>query len=212
MTRAATVGADRRHTLHRRATLLERFTVAWNVLEAFVAIGAGILAGSVALVSFGIDSSIEVLAAVAVLWRLRKAGADATAHEEQHAERRAMYLVAATFFLLAAYITYEAVTALIDREAPDSSTVGLVLAAVSLIVMPALAWLKQRAERLHVEEQHDAGDDVDREPEHASGSSRPLRGPSRSVGTGTGRLGDRPFGCRRCSGGRRSHRDQWGTA
>jgi cation diffusion facilitator family transporter len=138
---------DRRRALHGRALWLEYFTVGWNVIEGVVAIGAGIIAGSVALVGFGVDSSIEIISALGLLWRLRKAGPDATVAEESGAERRALYLVAATFFLLAAYITYEAGTALLDREEPDRSTVGLVLSVLSLLIMPALAYWKRRTGR-----------------------------------------------------------------
>jgi cation diffusion facilitator family transporter len=141
------VSLERRRELHRRALWLEYVTVGWNVIEGVVAIGAGLLAGSVALIGFGVDSSIEVISALGLLWRLRKAGPDATVQEESGAERRALYVVAATFFLLAAYITFEAVTALIGREEPDRSTVGLVLSVLSLVIMPALAWWKQRTGR-----------------------------------------------------------------
>jgi cation diffusion facilitator family transporter len=136
-----------RERLHRRALRLEYFTVSWNVVEAAVAITAGLIAGSVALVGFGVDSGIEVISAVALLWRLRRAGADASEAEEAHAERRALYAVAATFFLLAAYIAFEAVGALISGEAPERSTVGLVLSLVSLVVMPLLAYWKARTGR-----------------------------------------------------------------
>ncbi|MDP8967615.1 MAG: cation diffusion facilitator family transporter, partial [Actinomycetota bacterium] len=125
----------------------EWFTVGWNVAEAGVAITVGVLVGSVALIGFGADSGIEVISAVALLWRLRRAGPDASVEEEGHAERRALYAVAVTFFLLAAYIGYEAIAALIEGEEPESSTVALVLAAVSLAIMPTLAWLKQRTGR-----------------------------------------------------------------
>ena len=137
----------RRKELHRRGLLLEWFTVAWNVIEGCVAVGAGVVTGSVSLVAFGADSFIEVISAIALLWRLRKAGPHASAEERGAAERRALYLVAATFFLLAAYITYEAVGALLSREGPENSTVGLVLSVVSLLVMPALAYGKQRTGR-----------------------------------------------------------------
>ncbi len=137
----------RREDLHRRGVRLEVFTIAWNVIEAFVAIGAGLLAGSVALVGFGVDSGVEVISAVALLWRLLKAGPKASAEETGAAEKRALYLVAATFFLLSAYIAYEAGGALVSREGPDGSTVGLVLAAISLVVMPTLAHLKGRTGR-----------------------------------------------------------------
>jgi len=89
-------------------------------VKGVVAIGAGLLAGSVALVGFGIDSSIEVISALGLLWRLRAAGANATVREESAAERRALYVVAATFFLLAAYITYEAGNSLLGRESPTA--------------------------------------------------------------------------------------------
>jgi cation diffusion facilitator family transporter len=145
MTEAASL--ERRQELHRRALRLEYFTVGWNVIEGLVAIGAGVVAGSVALIGFGVDSSIEVISALGLLWRLRKAGPDATEAEESGAERRALYIVAATFFLLAAYITYEAGTALLSQEEPDPSTVGLVLSVLSLVIMPALAWWKQRTGR-----------------------------------------------------------------
>lgn len=133
--------------LHRRGVRLEVFTITWNVVEAVVAIGAGIFAGSVALVGFGVDSGIEVISAVALLWRLLRAGPDASAGEHGAAEKRALYFVAATFFLLSVYIAYEAVGALLAREGPDSSTVGLVLAGLSLIVMPVLAFFKGRTGR-----------------------------------------------------------------
>jgi cation diffusion facilitator family transporter len=137
----------RREELHRRGLRLEWFTVAWNVIEGVVAIGAGVISGSVSLIGFGADSFIEVISAVALLWRLRKAGPYASAEERDNAERRALYLVAATFFLLAAYITYEAVGALLSRKGPENSTVGLVLSVVSLLVMPALAYGKQNTGR-----------------------------------------------------------------
>jgi divalent metal cation (Fe/Co/Zn/Cd) transporter len=134
---------QRRQTLHRRALRLEYFTVGWNIVEGVVAIVAGVIAGSVALIGFGADSAIEVASAVGLLWRLRKAGPDASVSEESVAERRALYVVAATFFLLAVYISYESVTALIRHEEPLTSPVGVVLAALSLAVMPALAFAKQ---------------------------------------------------------------------
>ena len=138
---------ERRRALHRRALRLEYFTVGWNVIEGVVAIGAGLVAGSVALIGFGVDSSIEVISALGLLWRLRTAGPTASVAEESGAERRALYVVAATFFLLAAYITYEAVTSLLGREEPDRSTVGLILSVLSLVIMPALAYMKQRTGR-----------------------------------------------------------------
>lgn len=138
---------ERRVALHRRALWLEYFTLGWNVIEAVVAIGAGIIAGSVALIGFGADSAIEVISAVGLLWRLRKAGPHATVSEESAAEKRALYVVAITFFLLAVYITWEAVNSLIRREEPLTSPVGIILAVLSLAIMPALAFAKQRVGR-----------------------------------------------------------------
>jgi divalent metal cation (Fe/Co/Zn/Cd) transporter len=138
---------ERRVALHHRALWLEYLTVGWNVIEAAVAITAGIIAGSVALIGFGVDSAIEVISAVALLWRLRKAGPHAPVTEESEAEKRALYVVAATFFLLAAYITYDATSALIRREEPLTSPAGIVLSVLSLAVMPVLAYAKHRTGR-----------------------------------------------------------------
>jgi divalent metal cation (Fe/Co/Zn/Cd) transporter len=134
----------RREKLHRRGLRLEWFTVAWNVVEAVVAIGAGLVVGSVALVGFGVDSGIEVISAVALLWRLYRTGPEASTEEQGAAEKRALYVVAATFFLLVAYITYEAIDALVSGEGPESSMVALVL---SILIMPTLAYGKQRTSR-----------------------------------------------------------------
>jgi divalent metal cation (Fe/Co/Zn/Cd) transporter len=143
---AATTSA-RRAALHRQGVRLEWFTIAWNVVEAVVAVGVGIAVVSVALIGFGADSGIEVISAGALLWRLLKAGPHASVPEEGAAERKALYLVGATFFLLALYIIYEAVGALLSGEGPESSTVAIVLSAVSLVVMPVLAYLKGRTGR-----------------------------------------------------------------
>jgi cation diffusion facilitator family transporter len=137
----------RQEKLHRQGLRLEWFTVGWNVVEAFVAIGVGVVIGSVALVGFGVDSGIEVISAVALLWRLYRAGPNASAEEHGTAERKALYLVAATFFLLAAYITYEAIGALLSGEGPESSSVALGLSILSILIMPTLAYLKGRTGR-----------------------------------------------------------------
>ncbi len=137
----------RKEKLHCRGVRLEVFTIAWNVVEMVVAVGVGLLVGSVALVGFGADSGIEVISAVALLWRLLKAGPNASVAEEGAAEKKALYLVAATFFLLSAYITYEAAGALISREGPEGSAVALGLSVLSILVMPTLAYLKGRTGR-----------------------------------------------------------------
>ena len=125
----------RREQLLRRGIRLEWFTVSWNVLEACVAIAAGLAAGSVALIGFGVDSGIEVVAAGALLWRFRTAGAGATDEERGEAERRALYVVAGTFFVLALYIAVEGVSALASHDEPGTSPRGLGLSIASLIVM-----------------------------------------------------------------------------
>jgi divalent metal cation (Fe/Co/Zn/Cd) transporter len=141
------LASERRVALHRRALWLEYVTVGWNVIEAVVAIAAGIIAGSVVLVGFGVDSAIEVISAVGLVWRLRKAGPHAPVGEESEAEKRALYVVAATFFLLAAYIAFDAISALIQREEPLTSPAGIVLSVLSLAVMPVLAYAKNRTGR-----------------------------------------------------------------
>lgn len=110
----------------------------WNVLEAVVAVGAGLLAGSAALVGFGVDSVIESSSGAVMLWRLR-AGARGEARE-----RTALRLVGVSFLLLAAYVTYDAARALALREPPEASYVGVGVAALSLVVMPLLARAKRR--------------------------------------------------------------------
>jgi divalent metal cation (Fe/Co/Zn/Cd) transporter len=124
------------HDLRRRGLLLEYLTIAWNTIEAVVAVVAGIVAGSIALIGFGLDSVIEIFAASVVVWELRGVSEDR--------ERRALRLIAASFFVLAAYVTVEAVRNVVLRSEAAESTIGIVLAAVSLIVMPALALAKRR--------------------------------------------------------------------
>ena len=133
--------------LLRHALRLEALTIAWNVLEAAIAITAGILAGSIALVGFGLDSVIETVAAVALYWRLRAELTGTDGPDLEKMERRALQVVGATFLVLAAYILYEAGSTLWFREAPEPSPVGLVLASLSLIIMPLLAFAKLRAGR-----------------------------------------------------------------
>jgi divalent metal cation (Fe/Co/Zn/Cd) transporter len=133
--------------LHRRALRLEWLTTLWNIAEAIVAIGSGAVAGSTALVAFGVDSLIEVSSALVVMWRLFVAGPEADLEEAEHIDRRAHFLVGITFFILAAYVAVDASLALANRVPPESSRVGIALAAVSLIAMPTLAYAKQRTGR-----------------------------------------------------------------
>jgi cation diffusion facilitator family transporter len=133
-----------RSLLLNRALWLERLTIAWNVIEAVIAIGAGWLAESIALVGFGLDSVIETIAAVALYRRLRVELAGATEQETEAHERRALWIVGITFFLLGGYIAFEAVSTLWMSEPPETSPVGIILASVSLVVMPVLAFAKHR--------------------------------------------------------------------
>ena len=126
-------------TWHRQAVLLEYFTISWNAVEALVAMTAGYLAGSIALVGFGFDSVIETVSGAALLWRLRQRGAG-----ETKAEERASRIVGITFFVLAAYVTYESLSDLLFQARPRASLAGLILAAVSLIAMPWLGHAKRR--------------------------------------------------------------------
>ncbi len=131
-----------REIYRRQAIRLEYFTIAWNTLEAAVAVGAGVVAGSIALVGFGLDSVIEVTAGAVLLWRLRQRG-----DLEVAAEVRALRIVGLTFFALAAYVTYESLTDLWFRRQPQESLLGIILAAVSLVVMPWLGRAKRRLAR-----------------------------------------------------------------
>jgi len=127
--------------LVHRARQLEWMTVLWNCAEGIIGVVAGLVAGSIALVGFGIDSAIEVSSGAIILWRLV---AEHDAARRERAERRALRLVGVSFLALAAYVLFEAAQALWRRESPDVSQVGLVLAAVSLVVMPWLARAKRR--------------------------------------------------------------------
>lgn len=128
--------------LRRRGLALAGLTIAWNAVEAVVAVSAGVAAGSIALVGFGFDSMIEVLSAWVVVWQFR---GELRGGYDEGRERRALRVIGMTFFVLAAYVSIEAARDLffVDAEA-DESTVGIVLAALSLTVMPALAWAKKR--------------------------------------------------------------------
>lgn len=130
--------------LRKQALALAYFTIVWNVLEAVVALVAGRLAGSIALVGFGLDSLIEVTSAAAIAWRFHRTG---DPDEELAAERRALRVVGYTFFALAAYVAVQSVRILLSRTAPEESLIGIVLAAVSLVVMPWLGIAKKRLAR-----------------------------------------------------------------
>ncbi len=133
-----------RRNLARRGRRLQYLTIGWNSAECVVALAAGFLAGSIALVGFGFDSAIEVTSSLAALWRLAH---DADDRSREQAERRALRVIGVCFLLLAGYVAYEAVMALVMRRVPDASTIGIIVAALSLVVMPILVLFKRRVAR-----------------------------------------------------------------
>lgn len=129
--------------LHKRAMILSWLTVGYNVLEGIVSIAAGAAAGSIALVGFGLDSFVESLSGLIMVWRFTGAR-ERSEEDEERRERRAAKLVGWTFFLLGAYVAYESIHKLWTGERPEPSILGIVIAVVSLITMPALWWAKVR--------------------------------------------------------------------
>lgn len=130
--------------LLRLAVRLVLATMAYNLVEAGVAVWAGYRAGSIALVGFGFDAVIEFAAASVLLWRLRVEAKGADGETLERTETRVLRFVGTTFILLAIYVAFEAGSALWTRSAPEESTIGLILAATSLTIMPAIAWKKLR--------------------------------------------------------------------
>jgi divalent metal cation (Fe/Co/Zn/Cd) transporter len=133
-----------REALVARGFRLEWLTIGWNSLEALIALASGLLAGSIALVGFGLDSVVEVSSGAVLMWRL---GADRHVERRAFAEKLSLRLVGVGFLALAAYVTFEAIRVLFAHQAPERSTPGIVLAAASLIVMPLLASAKRRVAR-----------------------------------------------------------------
>lgn len=130
-------------TGHQKGLIAEYFTVGWNVIEGVIAIAAGVAAASIALVGFGIDSYIEVASGLVLIWRLRKHGFS-DEEEEERAEKKAVFFVGLTFFALSLYVVYESGRKLLLQEQPEESLIGILLAAVSLLVMPLLALWKKK--------------------------------------------------------------------
>ncbi|MEB3368212.1 cation transporter [Saccharopolyspora mangrovi] len=139
--RTATIITDaRRRALQRRVRWLVGATISYNVIEAVVAISAGAAASSTALIGFGLDSVIEVASAAAVAWQF--SGSDPEARE-----RTALKVIAVSFFALALYVTVESVRSLLGAEAAEHSTAGIVVASLSLLIMPLLSYAQRRAGR-----------------------------------------------------------------
>ncbi|MDQ3754690.1 MAG: cation transporter [Acidobacteriota bacterium] len=138
------IGSEARAQNVKRGLKLEYFTIAYNSLEGLIAIAAGLVAGSIALVGFGFDSLIEVTSGVALLWRLR---ADIDESRRERMEAITLRIVGVSFLALAAYVSYDSILALWRRELPEESLPGILLAAASLVVMPLLARAKREVAR-----------------------------------------------------------------
>lgn len=137
---APTLDPPERARLGRRAQLLAGASVTYNVIEAVVAVTAGLMAGSVALVGFGLDSVVEVSSGLVIIWQFR--------HKmPETREQQALRLMAFSFFALAAYVTFESLRALIIGADPNPSQVGIALASASLVIMPFLSWAQRRTGR-----------------------------------------------------------------
>jgi len=133
-----------RQAIANRGRRLEYFTIVWNTLEGLIAVGAGVFAGSISLVGFGMDSFIEVTSGVTLLWRM---SVDADVESRQRNEKLSLRIVGSCFIALAIYVTYEALSDLISKTASKHSLPGIVLACVSLVAMPLLSRAKRKVGR-----------------------------------------------------------------
>ena len=131
------LGAARKRVLQRRIRLIVSITIAYNVVEAIIALAAGSVASSAALIGFGLDSIVEVLSAAAVAWQF-------AAPDPEKREKTALRVIAFAFFALAAYVVVDAALSLFGPRGAEHSPVGIALAAVSLAVMPFLSWFERR--------------------------------------------------------------------
>lgn len=136
----STLTPERRRQLHRRVRFIVGFTIIYNVIEALVAVAAGVLASSAALIGFGLDSVVEVLSAAAVAWQF-------TRNNPERWEKATVRAIGVAFFALAAYVTIDAISSLIAREGPEHTPLGLGITALSMVVMPVLAWFEIRTGR-----------------------------------------------------------------
>jgi len=140
----ATIDTLERPAAVLRGRRLEYFTVVWNTLEGLIAVVSGIIAGSISLVGFGIDSFIEVTSGSVLLWRM---SVDSDVRSRERNEKRALRFVGLCFLLLAAYISYDSILDLWSKRAPEHSIAGIALACVSLVVMPILSRAKRKVGR-----------------------------------------------------------------
>lgn len=134
------LATERRERLHRRVRFIVAFTITYNVIEAIVAITAGMLASSAALIGFGLDSVVEVLSAVAIAWQF-------TRKDPERWEKATVRAIGLAFFALAAYVSIDAILSLISQEGPEHSPLGIGITALSLLVMPLLASFEIRTGR-----------------------------------------------------------------
>jgi divalent metal cation (Fe/Co/Zn/Cd) transporter len=130
----------RRKRLARRAQLLAGASVSYNLIEGVIAVAAGMVATSSALISFGLDSAVEVASGLIILWQFRHPMPESREH-------RARRLIAVLFFALAVYVAYESIATLVAGHHADVSVVGILLACVSVVVMPLLSWAQRRTGR-----------------------------------------------------------------
>jgi divalent metal cation (Fe/Co/Zn/Cd) transporter len=139
--------------VQRRAALrdgvrLEVFTVAWMVIEAVIAIGAGVVARSVLLTAFGLDSAIELISGATLLWRLSAEARGAGLERLEQVEKQAIWVSAVLLILLCAYLVATSILGLVTRVEPEGSWAGLGISAAAIVVMPVLAWRKRAANRV----------------------------------------------------------------
>lgn len=137
---SAPLTSERRARLHRRVRFIVAFTITYNLIEAIVAIWAGTIASSAALIGFGLDSVVEVLSAAAIAWQF-------TRKDPERWEKVTVRAIGLAFFALAAYVSVDAILSLIDREGAEHSPFGIGITALSLVVMPLLAWFEFRTGR-----------------------------------------------------------------
>lgn len=137
---SAPLTSERRARLHRRVRFIVAFTITYNVVEAIVAIWAGTVASSAALIGFGLDSVVEALSAAAIGWQF-------TRKEPERWEKVTVRAIGLAFFALAAYVSVDAILSLIDMEGAEHSPFGIGITAISLVVMPLLAWFEFRTGR-----------------------------------------------------------------
>lgn len=131
---------ERKAVLHRRIRWIVGVTIGYNLIEAVVSVAAGSAASSAALIAFGLDSLVEVLSAAAVAWQFSRA-------DPERYEKATLRVIAFAFFLLAAYVSVNAVLSLTGAVEPEHSTLGIIITAVSVVVMPFLSWFERRTGR-----------------------------------------------------------------